>query len=381
MFGGVSEERKAEGAEEPSQGAEEPSQGAGESSAPASPQRRCRWAALVVAAALVAGASAVALVGDDDCPPPGAALEVRGRVITVEELERRVEVRRALYGEQPAREGQGASAYRRDVAKAVAAGVIVEEEVDGRDLQAAENEVRDALERFIAERFPEGGRARFVEALGNEGVSEADVLAQFRRLLETRRLFEAVTEAVKVTDAEVEQAFVERKEELAVPERRRLSHLVVASKEEARAALARLQGGEPFGAVATSVSLDAATKAEGGALGVLPADELDPPFGEAAFSAVPGQPFGPVRTGLGWHVGLVEEVFPRRPVTLEEVRESLRKQLLDKERRAVWRKYLEREIAAADACYATRFRPADPDSPPAEISPGTPAGPPPGPAG
>jgi peptidyl-prolyl cis-trans isomerase C len=171
-----------------------------------------------------------------------------------------------------------------------------------------------------------------------------------------------------VSDAEVDSAYAERQDRLAIAERRRLRHLVVADEAAARAALTRIQQGATFAAVATEVSLDAATKAAGGELGSLSAAELAPAFAQAAFAAAPGVPFGPVRTDLGWHVGLVEEITPGRAVTLDEVRKPLREQLIGEKRLARWRTFLGQRIVESDACYADRFRPADPDAPPADIS-------------
>jgi peptidyl-prolyl cis-trans isomerase C len=350
--------------------AEEPAPSAEPTAAekPAAPGGRSRRRALavIVVVAVVAGLAAVAFaaLGSDACPSGGAAVEVRGRRATADELERRTEVLKALYGVEPPdkADAKRADAFPRDLAKSVAVALIVESEVDKRGLRAADKAVRDALDRYVAERFPEGGRARFVEALGNQGVSEAEVLAEFRRLLETNRLFQAVTEDLEVTDDELARAFEERKERLA---RRRMRHLVVADEAQARAAMARIQSGEPFAAVATAVSLDAATKETGGDLGSLSAAELAPAFAEAVVTAAVGQPFGPVQTDLGWHVGLVEEVTP---VALDQVRDSLRQQLVGERRLAVWRKYLGQQIADADACYAARFRPADPEAPPPDLS-------------
>jgi len=356
---------------------------AGGEAAPAPPRRPKvgRGVVILVAVAVVTGVSAAAIAarGGDPCPPADAALEVRGKAVRTDELQRRIEVLRALYGVQPPQDEKRAAAFRGDAAKAVAVALLVEQDVQRRHLEAADKAVRDALDRFIAERYPQAGREGFVQALGNEGVSEADVLGEFRRLLETRRLYEAVTAGVKISDDEVAAAFEKRKEQLAVPERRKLRHLVVASEDEARTALARLQKGESFAAVAGAVSLDASTKAQGGVLGLLSATELDPAFAQEAFAAPVGRPFGPVKTNLGWHVGVVEEIVPGRPVTLDEVHDSLRDQLLGERRLEVWRSYLGHEIKAAKICYAKRFRPSDPAAPPPDINPAVPAtpGPPP----
>jgi peptidyl-prolyl cis-trans isomerase C len=354
---------------------------AGETNAEPAPPRRHRMGrgvAILVAVAVLTGVSAAALAarGGDACPPADAALEVRGKTVGIDELQRRIEVLRALYGVQPPQDDARAAVFRGDAAKAVAVAVLVDQDVKRRHLEVADKSVRDALDRFIAERYPQAGREAFVQALGNAGVSEADVLGEFRRLLETRRLYETVTAGVKVTDDDLAAAFAERKEKLAVPERRKLRHLVVATEDEARAALARVQKGESFAAVASAVSLDASTKAQRGVLGLLAAAELDPAFAQAAFAAPVGRPFGPVKTGRGWHVGVVEEIIPGRPVTLAEVHDSLRDQVLGERRLAAWRGYLGGEIKSAKVCYAKRFRPADPTAPPPDINPSLPGSPP-----
>lgn len=97
----------------------------------------------------------------------------------------------------------------------------------------------------------------------------------------------------------------------------RVAHILVAwsgtprsqvsrSKEAAKAlaekALARVQAGEEFGAVAAAVSDDEATKTKGGDLGVLTPGQMVPAFDEAAFALKVGETSGLVETVYGWHV-------------------------------------------------------------------------------
>lgn len=341
--------------------------------------RRRRWPAPRVLVPLLTvvvavGAGGLVLAARDRCPSSGAALEVKGRAVKIDELEGRVDVLRALYGVKPPPESdtQGNDAFRRDTAKAVAVSLIIEREVKSRNLLVAGKAVQDALDRYIAQTFPQDGRDGFIKSLSGQGISEAVVLGEFRRLLETQRLFVSVTDKTNVTDEEVAQAFQQRQAELAVPERRHLRHLVVARETDANAALARIQKGEPFPAVAKTVSLDASTKDSGGDLKEVSAAELDPAFGKAAFAAPVHQPFGPVKTNLGWHVGYVEGSTPGRPVTLDEVRQQLHDRLVAEKRLAEWRGFVGERVKSADACYASRFRPADPDAPPPDLPGPTP---------
>src|SRR5205085_1418770 len=149
----------------------------------------------------------------------------------------------------------------------MAVATLVAHDVDKHKLQAVDKVVRDRLDRFIAQRYPDGGHDQFVQALGQYGVSEADVLGEFRRILETQALFKSVTADVKVADDEVAKAFEERKAKLAVPEKRHLRHLVVKTEDEAKKALTRINGPETFEGVAKNVSLDTSTRDQGGDLG------------------------------------------------------------------------------------------------------------------
>jgi parvulin-like peptidyl-prolyl isomerase len=338
-----------------------------------------RLPVVLVAVALLAGVSVTALAargGDGPCPPPGAVFKAEGKAVSVNELERRLEVLHDLYGVQPPKEARDAAAFRGDAAKALAVAVIVDQDVARRKLRSAEKTARDAMDRFIADRYPQGGRTKFVEQLGQKGLAEDDVLGEFRRLLDTRRLYQVVTARVKVDESEVEKAFTQRRDKLAVPERRKLRHLVAGTEAAAKAALARVNKSESFATVAKSVSLDASTRAQGGELGLLSADQLDPAFAKVAFSTAKGRAFGPVQTRFGWHLGVVEDITPGHPVSLAEVHDSLRDQLLGEKRLKVWRQYLGRKIGQARVCYAERFRPADPSAPPPDITPAAPAGPP-----
>jgi peptidyl-prolyl cis-trans isomerase C len=327
----------------------------------------------VALVALLAGAGTAMALGrrGDGCPAKGDALKVEGTRISTAEYQRRIELLRALYDVRPPTEGAQLAAFKGDAAKGMAVAVLVAEDVAKRNLQATDKTVRDGLDRFIAQRYPQGGRQQFIQALSAYGVSEEDVLGEFRRLLETRSLFQALTADVQVSEDDITKAFGRRKDQLAVPERRHLRHLVVANEADAQKALTRIKGPESFEAVTKDVSLDTSTMEKGGDLGAVSKAQLDPAFGAAAFAAGEGATFGPVMTKNGWHVGLVEEVTAGHAVTLAEVHDVLRETLVAEGRLAQWRSYLADRIRNADACYAKGNRPADPKAAPPDVTPST----------
>jgi peptidyl-prolyl cis-trans isomerase C len=342
---------------------------------PPPPERGPSRLTLVAVAlvALLAGAGTAYAVGHrgGSCPPKGSALRIEGTTISDADFNRRIDLLKALYDVRPPTDPAQLAAFKGEAAKGLAQGVLVAHDVAKHKLQAADKTVRDRLDRFVAQRYPEGGRTQFIQALGTYGVSEDDVLGEFRRLLETSALFQALTADVKVSDDQITKSFGERKDQLAVPERRHLRHLVVATEDEAKKALARIKGPETFQAVAKDVSLDTSTKDQGGDLGTVSRAQLDPAFATAAFGAAKGATFGPVMTKNGWHVGLVEDIIPGHPVTLAEVHDALRDTLVAEARLGQWRSYLAGRIRTASACYAKGNRPADPKAPPPDITPTT----------
>ena len=325
--------------------------------------------AVALVAVLAGAGTAFALSNrGGSCPAKGDALKVEGTKVSEAEFTRRLDLLRALYDVRPPTDEAKVAAFRGDAAKGMAVAILVSHDVTERNLQAADKVVRDRLDGFIAQRYPQGGRDQFIQALGNFGVSEADVLAEFRRILDTQSLFKAVVGDVKVGEDQISKAFDDRKAQLAVPEKRKLRHLVVKTEDEAKKALTRINGPETFEGVVKDVSLDSSTKEKGGELGTVARAQLDPTFGAAAFEAAKGATFGPVQTKNGWHVGLVEDVTAGHPVTLEEVHDSLRDTLVAEASLTKWRGYLADRIRSADACYAKANRPADPKAPPPDLT-------------
>ncbi len=327
----------------------------------------------VALVALLAGAGTAFALSNrgGGCPAKGDALKVEGTEVSEAEFTRRLDLLRALYDVRPPTDEAKVTAFRGDAAKGMAVAILVSHDVAKRNLQAADKVVRDRLDGFIAQRYPQGGRDQFIQALGNFGVSEADVLAEFRRILDTQSLFKAVVADVKVGEDQISKAFEDRKAQLAVPEKRLLRHLVVKTEDEAKKALTRINGPETFEGVVKDVSLDSSTKDKGGDLGTVSRAQLEPAFGAAAFAAAEGATFGPVQTKNGWHVGLVEDVAAGHAVTLAEAHDRLRDALAGEAGLARWSGYLADRLRSADACYAKENRPADPKAPPADLAPST----------
>jgi peptidyl-prolyl cis-trans isomerase C len=104
------------------------------------------------------------------------------------------------------------------------------------------------------------------------------------------------------------------------------AHILVATEEEAKAVIDRINDGEDFAAVAQEVSTDTGSGAAGGDLGWFGLGMMVPEF-ETAVVALANGDLGalsaPVQTQFGWHIIKLTETRPVAPPALEDVRADL----------------------------------------------------------
>ncbi len=79
-------------------------------------------------------------------------------------------------------------------------------------------------------------------------------------------------------------------------------HILVATEEEAKTVIERLNNGEDFGKLAAELSQDTGSGAKGGDLGWFGKGQMVAPFEEAAFNLKVGEISQPVQSDFGWHV-------------------------------------------------------------------------------
>lgn len=324
-----------------------------------------RRVAVAVAATIMLVAGVLAVVWQPWAGlPDGAAFAIGDRTVSEDELDERVETLRALYGVEPPEEPAKLDGFRRDVAKSVAVSMLLDQVASEQRITISEKQARDVLDRFIANRYADGGREAFVKELGEAGTSEVQVLAEITRQLAVGRLMDRISAAEPIADDELRAEFDKRQDELGTPERRKLRNVVVQSKAKARAILGELRSGASIATLAAEHSIDGSTRKSGGLLGTLSEHELEPEVAKAAFGAKQGEFYGPVKGQFGWNVGRVEAIEPAEPADFEQVRDEFRTMLRTERAFAHWRSWLGQRIREADITYADRYRPADPDAPP-----------------
>ncbi len=105
-----------------------------------------------------------------------------------------------------------------------------------------------------------------------------------------------------------------------------------AARKKIDGLAARVKKGEPFAQVAKEASDDKNTAPRGGELGYVAEGLVEKPFAEAAFALKPGEVSQPVRTSAGWHLIRAEEVVPARKVSLDDARLEIARTLLAQDR-------------------------------------------------
>jgi len=148
--------------------------------------------------------------------------------------------------------------------------------------------------------------------------------------------FEEIAKDVQVSDEELTKLYEEQKASLGTPERRKISHILIAPGDGSEAALKaaqdkatgirnRILKGEDFAKLAQEVSSDALSGKAGGDLGFLNKEAQEESFTKAAEKLNSGEVSEPVKTSFGYHLIKVTELIPAKQKSFEEVKEELHK--------------------------------------------------------
>lgn len=142
---------------------------------------------------------------------------------------------------------------------------------------------------------------------------------EYRKLTVVQLLLDDLAKEVKVADADVAQAYEERRAEFETPERRKLRMAVMDDQAKATA-LASAAAAQGLDAAAKAADVDVVD------LGEVTKDDL-PGLGDGAFAQGAGVAAQPIQSPLGWHVVETLGVTPGSSRPLNEVRDRLAKDL------------------------------------------------------
>ena len=111
-------------------------------------------------------------------------------------------------------------------------------------------------------------------------------------------------------------------------------HILVATKEQAEAAIKKIKGGAKFEDVAKAESTDG-SKTNGGDLGWFTLARMAKPFGDAVKNLKKGEMTSqPVQTQFGWHVIKLEDTRQVAPPPFEQVKQQVSNGVIQKKLQA-----------------------------------------------
>jgi peptidyl-prolyl cis-trans isomerase C/foldase protein PrsA len=147
--------------------------------------------------------------------------------------------------------------------------------------------------------------------------------------LDHRQALEALLDAAPApepTEAEMRERYRAEKARFTLPERVRLSQILVDERATAEKAAAALAEGTEFAEVARTYSIDPSAP-YGGGQGELSRADLPEEFAAIIFRLQPGEVSDIVEADYGFHIFKVTERLPARTVPFEEAAPSLRARL------------------------------------------------------
>jgi len=228
--------------------------------------------------------------------------------------------------------------YGRSTMNALIAGELVRQEARKKGVSVTRDEIKTYAKELAAKELDflarQSGFDNFaqLEASGREPPEELAKLRQSaeRRIrplagpeLLTRKL---VRRTITIIPEEVRTAYERR-----YGPRAEILQIVLDSREDALAAERQSKLGADFAKLAREISTDRISGASGGKMPPIPrASEL----GQVAFGLTPGRISGIIQTPDGFHIIKLVRLLPASDKRLDDVREALKKELIDKRVRA-----------------------------------------------
>ncbi len=180
------------------------------------------------------------------------------------------------------------------------------------EISISDEEIQAEADRIFSENASEGqSREDFLS--GNMVTEEFLQSVAHQQLLDAQ-----VREKLAPDVADPTQEEIDARRDLAAQGLAEVcvSHILVATEEEANAVLDRLDSGEVFGDLAAELSLDTGSGADGGVLECSPPSRFVPEFADAAMTAEIGKVTGPVESQYGFHIMIVTDRTDADPTQL-----------------------------------------------------------------
>ena len=212
--------------------------------------------------------------------------------------------------------------------------------VDDKDLESEfkrrNEKVKLAVVSFPADKFREGLEASDAELSAYYQAHKNELKIPEKRKVKYALVdMQAIRDRIQITPQDIQRSYEDNQQQYSTPEQVRASHILLktegkddaAVKKQAEELLAKVKAGADFAQLATKYSEDDASKVKGGDLDFFPKGQMVPEFDKAAFSMKPGEISDLVKSQYGYHIIKLTDKKDATTKPLEEVRAQIEDQL------------------------------------------------------
>jgi parvulin-like peptidyl-prolyl isomerase len=213
-------------------------------------------------------------------------------------------------------------------------------EASDQGVKVSDKEVEKKFNELKTQQFPK--EAAFQKFLASTGQTVSDLLLRVKLNLLSQKIQQKISKegGKSVTTAQIEKYYNENKQRFGAPEKRDLKIILTKTQAQAEAAKKEIQSGKSFAATAKAVSIEPASKSNGGVLvGVVKGQE-QAALNSAIFAAKPNVLTGPVKTPFGYYIFEVTAVHAPTTQSLAQVKESIKQQLAAQQQQGALTKFV-----------------------------------------
>jgi foldase protein PrsA len=206
-------------------------------------------------------------------------------------------------------------------------------------VKISDKEVKKQFEKIKSQQFPKA--AEFQKFLKTSGQTVSDLLLRVKlNLLSQKIQQKIVKQKSKVTQAQIAKYYKENPKRFGVAEKRNLLIILTKTEDQAKKAKQEVESGKSFESVAKRVSIDPASKSNGGKLAGVVKGQEEKSLDAAVFSAKKNVLTGPVKTPFGYYIFEVQTITPGSQQTLKQAEASIKSQLTATQQQAALSKFV-----------------------------------------
>jgi peptidyl-prolyl cis-trans isomerase D len=212
---------------------------------------------------------------------------------------------------------------------------VSDQEVD-QEFRRRNEKVKLAVVAFPADKFKAGLEATDAELATYFEAHKNELKVPEKRKVRYALIdMQANRDRIQISPEDIQRSYEDNQQQYSTPEQVRASHILLktdgkdeaAVQKQAEDLLAKVRAGGDFAKLATEYSEDEASKVKGGDLDYFAKGQMVPEFDKVAFSLAPGQISDLVKTQFGFHIIKVIDKKPATTKPLAEVRAQIEDQL------------------------------------------------------